>query len=61
MLKLMHFRGSLVLDYNKHIEKNIGFIDQLLTTSKYIAIEKPILDDTHEVHIVEADIPPIDV
>jgi len=52
MLKLMHFKGALVLDYNKHIEKNIGFIDQLLTTSKYIGTDKPILDDTHEVHLI---------
>lgn len=61
MLKLMHFRGTLVIDYNKHLERNLGFIDQLLTTSKYVLNEKPALDESHEAHLVENSTPPIDV
>ncbi|CAD8152666.1 unnamed protein product [Paramecium octaurelia] len=62
MLKLMHFRGSLVFEYNKNLERNVEFIDQLLQSSKYILSDKYKLGEEHESHIVEGDtMPPIDV
>ncbi len=62
MLKLMHYKGSLVFDYNKNLEKNVGFIDQLLQSNKYILCDKSKLGEEHESHIIEGDtMPPIDV
>lgn len=29
-MKLLHFRGSFVFDYNKNLESNVTFIDSLL-------------------------------
>ncbi|CAD8108591.1 unnamed protein product [Paramecium sonneborni] len=62
MLKLMHFRGSLVFEYNKNLERNVEFIDQLLQSSKFILCDKSKLGEEHESHIVEGDtMPPIDI
>ncbi|CAD8106843.1 unnamed protein product [Paramecium primaurelia] len=62
MLKLMHFRGSLVFEYNKNLDRNVEFIDQLLQSSKYILSEKHKLGEEHESHIVDGDtMPPIDI
>ncbi|KAM3145640.1 hypothetical protein pb186bvf_002186 [Paramecium bursaria] len=51
MLKLMHFKGSIVLENNKCLEKNVQFIDQHLLNSKYWIVDKATLDDRHEEHI----------
>lgn len=48
MLKLMHFKGCLVIDYDDNFEVNVNTVRNWLITNKFSTREVTLLSDKHE-------------
>ena len=51
MLKLLSFKGSLVINYDKDYMRNVNMISTWLENNRFVVRERPQINDRHEVNI----------
>jgi hypothetical protein len=53
MLKLLSFKGSLVVNYDKDFVRNVNMVSTWLQNNRFTLRERPQITDKHEINITD--------